>query len=97
MTIVQEIENLQLVFYILEDVKEKRLSVSKLSKESGIDAQKAYKWGGRNSEISLNNKDTWMKERAYEYVSVIYNIKEYSRQLIRKYAEYLNKKSETDF
>lgn len=49
------------------------------------------------SNSNINTKDSWQKEHVYEYLSVIENIKIYSKKLIVNYAEYLNKKSETDF
>lgn len=50
-------------------------------------------WATQN----LNNKDAWDKERAFEYASIVDNLKGYSRKLIDIYAEYMSKKSETDF
>lgn len=55
MTKVQNIENLQIVFYILKDLKEKRLSVAKISKEAGLNANNVHKWGKRDSIISFED------------------------------------------
>lgn len=50
---------------LLDAIKEKRLKVSKLSKETGIPDQRIYKWKDRDSKISSEDAEilkTWIEK-----------------------------------